>query len=246
MHKVLIFGATSAIAQAAARLMVARGCDVFAVGRNEQKLGALVADLRVRSGPGQTIGFACADLDHLEAYEDLFEAAKRKLGTIDVVLIAQGSLPDQRACEAAPEALLAAMHTNATSAIVLASMAAGYIADGGTIAAIGSVAGDRGRQSNYVYGAAKGMLALFMQGLRNRLAGRGIQVLTIKPGFVDTPMTAGFESKGLLWATPERVAAGIVRAIDRRRDVVYLPWFWGPIMLVIKHIPERVFKRLSL
>jgi len=90
------------------------------------------------------------------------------------------------------------------------------------------------------------MVALFLQGLRNRLAGRGIQVLTIKPGFVDTPMTAAFERKGALWATPDRVAAGIVRAIERRRDVVYLPWFWRPIMLVIQHIPERVFKRLSL
>ena len=246
MHNVLVFGATSAIAHATARRLVERGCQVFAVGRNEDKLAAVLADLRVRGGPGRNIAGVRADLDDLASYGALYAAAKQELGSIDVVLIAHGSLPDQKACEASPEALLAALHTNATSAIVLASMAAEHVADGGTIAAIGSVAGDRGRQSNYVYGAAKGMLALFLQGLRNRLAGRGIQVLTIKPGFVDTPMTAGFERKGLLWASPDRVAAGIVRAIERRRDVVYLPWFWRPIMLVIQHVPERVFKRLSL
>ncbi len=246
MHNLVLFGATSAIAQAVARRMVERGCHVYAVGRDQQKLEALLADLRVRAGPGGKIAGARADLDHLEGFEALYAAARQELGSIDVVLIAHGSLPDQKACEASPEALLAAMHTNATSAIVLASMAAEHVVDGGTIAAIGSVAGDRGRQSNYVYGASKGMLALFLQGLRNRLSGRGIQVLTIKPGFVDTPMTAAFERKGLLWATPDRVAAGIVRAIERRRDVVYLPWFWRPIMLLIQHIPERVFKRLSL
>ena len=110
---------------------------------------------------------------------------------------------------------------------------------------IGSVAGDRGRQSNYVYGAAKGMVSLFLQGLRNRLAKQGVQVLTIKPGFVDTPMTAAF-SKGALWAKPDDIARGIVRAVDRKSDEVYLPGFWWVIMTIIRHIPERIFKKLSL
>ena len=110
---------------------------------------------------------------------------------------------------------------------------------------ITSVAGDRGRASNYVYGAAKGAVTLFLGGLRNRLHDTGVHVLTIKPGFVDTPMTAAFP-KGPLWATPERVARGIRSAIRRRRDVVHLPGFWLPIMLVIRSIPERIFKRLSL
>lgn len=246
MHNVVIFGATSAIAHATARLLVARGCNVFAVGRNADRLESLLADLRVRCGPGQLVLGARADLDLLEQHEALFDKAQQAMGAIDTVLIAHGVLPDQSACEASTESLLRAVHTNATSAIALAALAARRVAEGGTIAAIGSVAGDRGRQSNYVYGASKGMLALFLQGLRNRLAGRNIQVLTIKPGFVDTPMTAGFERKGALWATPERIAAGILRAIEQRRDVVYLPWFWAPIMLVIRHIPERVFKRLSL
>jgi hypothetical protein len=116
----------------------------------------------------------------------------------------------------------------------------------GTLIAISSVAGDRGRQSNYVYGAAKGMISLLLQGLRNRLSSKGIQVITIKPGFVDTPMTAAFEKKGLLWAQPDQIAKGIVAAVERGRDEVYLPWFWRWIMLVIRHIPERLFKRLQL
>ena len=115
----------------------------------------------------------------------------------------------------------------------------------GTLAVISSVAGDRGRQSNYVYGAAKGMLSIFLQGLRNRLQRHGVQVLTIKPGFVDTPMTAAFR-KGLLWAQPETVAHGILKAINRGADVVYLPWFWLPVMLAIRLLPETMFKRLRL
>ena len=115
----------------------------------------------------------------------------------------------------------------------------------GCIAVISSVAGDRGRQSNYVYGAAKGALTIFLQGLRNRLQAANVCVLTIKPGFVDTPMTADLK-KGALWAKPESVAKGIYRAIKRRKNSVYLPWFWWPIMMVIRHIPEPIFKRLKL
>ena len=140
------------------------------------------------------------------------------------------------------------IETNALSLISLATLAANRFEaeKRGVIAAIASVAGDRGRASNYVYGAAKGMVAIFLSGLRNRLARSGVAVVTIKPAFVDTPMTASFEKKGLLWAKPDAVAAGIVRAIDRRADVVYLPGFWRLIMLVIRHIPEAAFKRLSL
>ena len=116
----------------------------------------------------------------------------------------------------------------------------------GQLAVISSVAGDRGRQSNYVYGAAKGMVSLFLQGLRNRLFASGVHVLTIKPGFVDTPMTAHIKKGGPLWASPEQVAKGIVWAIDRRRDVAYVPGFWRPIMAVIRALPESVFKRLHL
>ena len=115
----------------------------------------------------------------------------------------------------------------------------------GTIAVGSSVAGDRGRQSNYLYGTAKGAKTIFLQGLRNRLTKSGVQVLTIKPGFVDTPMTAHIE-KGPLFVDPEVIAQGIMKAIKNKRDVVYLPFFWRWIMLIIKLIPEKIFKRLSL
>lgn len=246
MQNVVIFGATSAIAHATARLLVARGCSVFAVGRNPAKLAAVFADLEVRRGPDQVVAGTEADLDRIADHPRLFDAARAALGGIDTVLIAHGTLPDQAACAASIEPMLAAVHTNAVSAVALAAEAARRLGPGGAIGAIGSVAGDRGRQSNYVYGASKGMLALFLQGLRNQLAPRGIQVLTIKPGFVDTPMTAAIARKGALWATPERVAACIVHALAARRDVVYVPWFWGPIMRIIRSIPERVFKRMSL
>jgi short-subunit dehydrogenase len=248
IQNVVLFGATSAIAQATSRLLAQQGCNLFLVGRNAMKLQALVDDLRVRAAPEQRIEGKTADLDLIDQHVHLFKAAETALGGMDTVIIAHGTLPDQAACEASVSLTLAQIHTNALSVIALASEAANRLQaqKHGMIVAIGSVAGDRGRQSNYVYGAAKGMLALFLQGLRNRLAPHGVRVLTVKPGFVDTPMTAAFEKKGPLWATPEDIARGIIKAMRSRRDVVYLPWFWYWIMLIIRLIPERIFKRMKL
>lgn len=246
MKRVLIIGATSAIAHAAARLWAAQGAALFLVGRNAVRLEANAADLKVR-GAVQVATHVMNATDDA-AHAPLLAAALAALGGIDIALIAHGTLPDQRACELDLALLRAEIETSGVSVCLLAQLLGNHFAarGGGTLAVIGSVAGDRGRQSNYVYGAAKGLVARFLEGLRNRLAKSGVQVLTIKPGFVDTPMTAEFEKKGLLWAQPEAIAAGILRAIDKGRDVVYLPWFWRFIMLVIRHIPERVFKRLSL
>ena len=139
------------------------------------------------------------------------------------------------------------LHTNFLSAVsLLTPLANRFEAQkAGTLVVISSVAGDRGRQSNYVYGASKGALSVFLQGLRNRLARSGVAVVTVKPGFVDTPMTAGVK-KNALFATPDKVAQGIVRAADARKDEVYLPGFWGPNRFAIRGIPERVFKRMKL
>lgn len=248
MQRIVIFGATSAIAKACARLWVSQGNSLFLVGRDTAKLDSLLADLRLRATPDQRIEGVHADLNEFDQHERLLSFADAALGGINVVLVAHGSLPDQRACEQSVELTLKEISTNALSVVSLLTLAANRMESqgSGVIAAISSVAGDRGRQSNYVYGAAKGMVSLFMQGLRNRLAKKGVAVVTIKPGFVDTPMTANFEKKGVLWAQPEAIAKDIVIAIERRRDEVYLLGIWRWIMLIIKHIPEAIFKRLSL
>jgi short-subunit dehydrogenase len=247
MSNILVFGATSAIASACTRLWVSQGNHLFLVARNQEKLGSLVADLRTRSTADQRIESLCADLNKLDNHQSLFDKAVSELGNLDIVLIAHGSLPDQSACQQSVELTIDEITTNGLSTISLLTIAGNHFEaqQSGVIAAISSVAGDRGRQSNYVYGAAKGMVTLFMQGLRNRLAKKGVAVVTIKPGFVDTPMTADIK-KGLLWAQPETIATGILKAIDKANNEVYLPWFWSGIMLIIRHIPETIFKRLSL
>jgi decaprenylphospho-beta-D-erythro-pentofuranosid-2-ulose 2-reductase len=245
MQNILIIGATSAIAEATARLWAARGDALFLVGRKAERLAAIAADLRVRGAA--SVAWHTMDACDTQAHADMLAAAELALGGLDVALIAHGSLPDQKACEASVERTLREIDSNGLSVIALATrLGEKFEKQGrGSLAVISSVAGDRGRQSNYVYGAAKGMVSIFLQGLRNRLAKKGIQVLTIKPGFVDTPMTAAFP-KGLLWAKPEAIARGIVRALEKGCDEVYLPGFWRWIMLIIRHVPEMIFKRLSL
>ncbi len=245
MRKTLIVGATSAIAQATARLFAADGASLFLVARDERKLNAVAEDLRVRGA--RQIETWVMDATDYDRHQEVIEEAVERLGGLDLVLMAHGTLPDQKACEASFEMTRREFETNALSVISLLTHVANYFEqeNQGTVAVISSVAGDRGRQSNYVYGASKGAITLFMQGLRNRLARSGVHVLTIKPGFIDTPMTEAIQ-KGFLWAKPDKAAHGIYRAINERREVVYVPWFWRYIMLAIRAIPERAFKRLSL
>ncbi len=247
---IVIFGATSAIAQACARLWQQRGAQLVLVGRHAARLHALADDLRTRAGVtgAAHIHTLQADLDPLGGHATLVDKATALLGSIDIALIAQGSLPDQRECETDPALALREIHTNGVAVVHLAGLLGRQLAaqGHGSLAVISSVAGDRGRQSNYVYGAAKGLVTLYLQGLRNSLFASGVHVLTIKPGFVDTPMTAAIPKNGPLWATPEQVARGIVRAIDRRQDVAYVPGWWRLIMAVICAIPESTFKRLKL
>ncbi|MDD2581504.1 MAG: SDR family oxidoreductase [Desulfuromonadaceae bacterium] len=248
LNRVVIFGVTSAIAEQTARQLVQNGASIYCIGRNPDKLNRILADLKVRAGSDQTIAGVSADLTDTHQHLALIEQANEALGGLDAALIAHGTLPDQKACEADVTLTLQEIETNALSVVSLLSLLANqFEAQGkGVIAAISSVAGDRGRQSNYVYGAAKGMVSLFMQGLRNRLASKGVSVVTIKPGFVDSPMTASFDKSGPLWAKPEMVAKGIVNAMQKGKGEVYLPWFWYIVMQIIKHIPEAIFKRLSL
>lgn len=248
LKRVIIFGATSAIAEQSARRLVARGASVFCIGRDAAKLDAVVRDLRVRASSEQRIDGKAADLLDTANHAHLLDAAEHFLGGMDGVLIAHGTLPDQKACEASFEQTRKEIDTNAISIISLLTLLANRFEQqhSGVIAVISSVAGDRGRQSNYVYGAAKGMVSIFLQGLRNRLSSSNVHVVTIKPGFVDTPMTAALDKSGPLWAQPEQVAEGIVTAMIKGKGDVYLPWFWYWIMLIIRHIPEFIFKRMSL
>ena len=245
MLKVLVIGATSAIAEATARIFASRGARLHLVGRNEARLQAIADDLRVRGAAN--VSQSVLDLDQAEMHAGLIDEAATALGGIDVALIAHGVLPSQAECEANAANLLAQFQTNAISPISLLATLAKHPAlkPGATLAVISSVAGDRGRQSNYAYGSAKAAVSEFASGLRQSLTPRGINVVTIKPGFVDTPMTRDFK-KGALWAQPADIANGIVRAVDKRRGVAYLPWFWWGIMAIIRHIPEFVFRKLKL
>jgi decaprenylphospho-beta-D-erythro-pentofuranosid-2-ulose 2-reductase len=242
MQRILIIGATSAIAEATSRIFAARGARLFLVARDADRLDAICADLRVRGG---TVDGHVLDANHFAGHGAMLEAAWASLGTVDVALIAHGTLPDQAACSASVDRSMAEFTTNGTSVIALCVALAQRLQAPATLAVISSVAGDRGRASNYLYGSAKSAVSAFTSGLRQSLNGSGVNVLTIKPGFVDTPMTAAFK-KGALWATPAQVADGIVRAIEKRRAVAYLPWFWWGIMQVITHIPEFVFRRITL
>jgi len=244
-RRVLALGATSAIAEAALRLMAEQGASFFLVARNIAKLAAVSADLVTR-GASSVVG-QVADLDDTDAHPAMLSRAVNALGGIDVALVAHGVLGDQAQSERDYAAAEAVLRTNFLSAVSLVTWLANYFEAErrGTIAVISSVAGDRGRKSNYVYGASKGGLNVFLDGVRNRIDRAGVQVLTIKPGFVATPMTAHLK-KNALFAQPAEVARCILRAIERRRDVVYAPSFWRPIMLVVRSVPERIFKKLNL
>jgi decaprenylphospho-beta-D-erythro-pentofuranosid-2-ulose 2-reductase len=245
MQRILIVGATSAIAEATARLFASRGDAVFLAGRSDARLQAIAEDLKVRGATlAETLVF---DARAFEMFPALLQAATNRLGGLDAALIAHGTLSDQGACQQSVELLREEFEVNALSVMALCTdLANQFETQGrGVIAVISSVAGDRGRQSNYVYGSAKAAVTAFTSGLRQRLYPKGVRVVTIKPGFVSTPMTAAFK-KGALWATPARVAADIVRAMDGGKAVIYTPWFWRPIMWVIRSVPESIFRRLKL
>lgn len=245
MQKILIIGAGSAIAEATARRFAQQGASLYLLGRSPERLEAMASDLKIRGAA--SVGVHLYEANDFASHQPVIDQAIAAMGGIDLALIAHGTLGDQKACEQSFELTLKELNTNAISVISMLTHLANVFERSrqGTIAVIGSVAGDRGRQSNYVYGTAKGALSVFLSGLRNRLYKSGVQVLTIKPGFVDTPMTASF-AKGPLWSSPEKVALGIEKAVTHRRDVAYLPSWWALIMLVIRLIPEPIFKRMSL
>jgi short-subunit dehydrogenase len=230
--RVVIVGATSAIAQDTAKIYATERASLFLIARDAEKLAAIAADLRVR-GAADVETFV-ADLADRTSDAAMLSAAGRP----DIVLLAHGTLPDQRAIDGDARAQEAAFALNATSFIAMAAHFANTIAPGGVLAVIGSVAGDRGRRSNYVYGAAKAAVHAYCEGLRGYLAERNVAVVLIKPGWVDTPMTAAMK-KNALFASAAAVGRGIHGAIAARRATVYLPGFWRWISLIVRMLPAR-------
>jgi len=245
MRKILIIGGVSAIASETAKLFAKNGDILFLVDLNMERLNIVRDD--INTFHPTTIYTQEFNVLNFDNHNDLFNNAIEILGGLDIVLIAHGTLPDQKQIENNPVQIIKEFNINCVSIISLASIAAGYFENQGSgcIAVISSVAGDRGRQSNYIYGAAKGGVSLFFQGLRNRLNSKGVNIITIKPGFVDTPMTAGMP-KNALYSSAKVIGKGIFDAINNKKDIVYLPGFWRLVMFIIKHIPEGIFKKLSL
>lgn len=245
MKNVIIIGATSAIAQAIARRLAARGGKRLLLwGRSQARLDIIAADFRLRLNAAvETDAF---DFDDFDAYPAALERARVK-GDWDTAIICHGSLGDQAAGEKDFKVAARELRANFLSPVAFLTLLANEFEKQGrgTLAVISSVAGDRGRQSNYIYGTGKAALDAFLSGLRNRLFRKNVHVLTIKPGFVDTPMTAHLK-KGLLFASPDKVAADIIRAIEKRKCILYTPWYWRCIMRIIRCIPESVFRRLKL
>jgi decaprenylphospho-beta-D-erythro-pentofuranosid-2-ulose 2-reductase len=244
-NTILVLGATSAIAQAWMRLLAPMGASFFLVARNAVHLDSVAKDLITRGAAA--VHVETADLDDTAAHVALLERAAEALGNLDCAFIAHGVLGDQAAGERDFAVAAASLQTNFLSTVSLVTWLANYFAAQyrGRLIVISSVAGDRGRKSNYIYGAAKAGLNAFLDGVRNRLDREGVQVLTVRPGFVATPMTAHLP-QGPLFVTPDVVAQDILHAVEHRRDVLYTPWFWRWIMALIRVIPEWKFKKMDL
>lgn len=245
MLKILVIGATSSIAHETMKYFAADGAQFFLAARSEEKMQIIADDLQAR-GAQSTACFAI-DMNELDRHQELLDAAVNELNGIDALLIAHGTLGDQQKAEADVEYMLQEMNTNFLSTAAFLTIAANYFEaqKRGAIAVISSVAGDRGRGSLYVYGTAMAAKTAFLQGLRNRLSKSNVHVLTVKPGRVDTPMTSDLKKSPTL-ADPTKVGEQIYQAMKKRKDVIYTPPYWALIMLIIRNIPERIFKRLSL
>jgi short-subunit dehydrogenase len=244
-RKILVLGATSGIAEATCRIWAGQGASLFLVARNAEKLAAVAADLRTRGA--RFVETAVADLDDTEGHAALLEHATETLDGMDVAYLTHGILGEQSRAEQDFNHAAQIFHTNLIAPVSLLTWLANYCVArrGGVLAVISSVAGERGRKSNYAYGASKAGLSAFLGGLRNRVDREGVTVLTIKPGPVRTAMTGGMKGSDK-FADVNAVAKSIVSAVDKKQDTLYVPFQWQPIMFVIRHIPERIFKKLNL
>lgn len=243
MPSILILGARSDIAKALARRFAADGFDCVFAARDEGSLDALVADISLRTAiEARAVAFDALD----ESSHPDWVAALDPLPDVTACVFGYLGDPDQARHDPAEAATI--LRTNFNGAVsILDRIADRYEAQGtGTIIGVSSVAGDRGRQSNYHYGSAKAGLNAYLAGLRNRLAPSGVHVLTVKPGFVDTKMTEGLDLPPLITGQPDKVAADIFRAFRKKKDVLYTLWMWRYIMLIVRSIPEKIFKKMKM
>jgi NAD(P)-dependent dehydrogenase (short-subunit alcohol dehydrogenase family) len=247
--RILILGATSAMAEATARLYAAEGASIALAGRDPARLATIAADLSARGARSTPI--LARDLAEMDGIEAAFDGVIADLGGIDHVLLFYGVLGDQAQAESDLAAARKILDVDFTSAALWSLAAAKRLEaqGGGALVVVGSVAGDRGRQSNYVYGAAKAGLGVLVQGIAHRFAlkrRKGLHAVLVKPGFVDTPMTDGLKKGGALWATPEQVGAIIRKAAAGGGPIVYAPWFWRFILLIIRLVPAPIFHKTRL
>lgn len=243
--RLMVFGANSAICQEVLRLYAAEGASMFLVGRNEEKLSAVAGDLIAR---GATVpGTASYDFNDLDHHATCMVRGLAVLGEIDIAIVAHGTLPDQAECEISGAAVKSCMDNNFTSVAIVVQVLAQQLSEQGrgTLAVISSVAGDRGRKSNYTYGAAKAGIDTLLQGLQGRFSGSAVRVVNIKPGMVVSPMTADMKH-GVAWSTAAAIAPAIRRAISRGKKVCYVPGYWRLIMLVIRWLPTSILARLPI
>ncbi|MCV2868037.1 SDR family NAD(P)-dependent oxidoreductase [Defluviimonas sp. WL0002] len=240
----IILGATSSMARAFARQVSADGAGVLLAGRDRDDLQALAGDCSLRGARmAEVVIFDARDP---EGFPAIVERARSEDGEINAAVFV-GSMPAQSDIDADPSLIDGTVTDCFSGPARFLHLLAPVLEERGmgTIIGVGSVAGDRGRLGNYVYGAAKAGFHTYLSGLRNRLTRAGGHVVTVKPGFVDTAMTWGLPGMFLV-ASPEQVAADLVKAARKRRNVIYTPFFWALIMLIIRHIPEPIFKKMKI
>lgn len=248
-RRVIVLGALSAVAEAVCRELAADGAKIAMLARNDMRMQSVAQDLRVRGAANVTTH--ALDLAAPADSAATLSTCARELGGVDAVLVFYGVLGSHSVAEADLVEAQRILNVNFNSAASWLLQAANMLeaqGQGGALVAISSVAGDRGRRSNYVYGAAKGALSILIQGLAHRFGAKpnGPRAVVVKLGFVDTPMTADVKKGGPLWATPEGVAPAIVKALDRGGPIIYAPFFWRWIMLAIRVTPQVIFNKVNL
>ncbi len=240
----IVVGATSAMARAFARMAAENGAHILLAGRDMADMKRTCADCLVRGAPSAfAVGF---DARKTGTFDEIAVQAALQDGEINVAVFV-GSMPDQEDVDEDPSLLPGVVQDSFTGPAHLLHRLAPLLEErgSGTVIGVGSVAGDRGRLSNYAYGSSKAGFHTYLAGLRNRLGRSGVHVMTVKPGFVDTAMTWGLPGLFLV-ASPQNVARDLWRGAKKKRNTIYTPWFWRYIMLIIMHVPEMIFKKLKI